>query len=78
VNDLDIQLTEDVLHQLAVEDSLNEEFGHLSLNAMSTAEDPECIKIQSLVQNKVMLLLLNSGSSHSFVSTTFVQQTGLH
>ena len=35
VNDLDVNLTEEVLAQLAMEDSLNDEFGQLSLHYVS-------------------------------------------
>jgi hypothetical protein len=77
LNDLDQILSKDTLNQLAVEDSLAEEILHLSLNAITGTETSECIKIKSLVKNKVMLILLDSGSSHSFVSANFVQQAGL-
>jgi hypothetical protein len=60
-----------------VEDSLTEELCNLSLNAISGTNNNECIKIQSLVQNKVMLILIDSGSSHSFVSSQFVEIAGL-
>ena len=60
-----------------MEDSLNAEFGQLSLHALSAANTPDCIKLKALVQNKVMLLLVDSGSSHSFVSSKFLQLTGL-
>ncbi|RLM73408.1 uncharacterized protein C2845_PM15G02420 [Panicum miliaceum] len=52
VNDLDVNLTEEVLTQLAVEDSRTDDFCHLSLHALSTAEDAECIKIRALVKKK--------------------------
>lgn len=39
VNDLDMPLTEEVLAQLAIEDSLSAEFFHLSLNAISGIEE---------------------------------------
>jgi len=77
VNDLDVNLTEEVLAQLAMEDSLNDEFGQLSLHTMSAADHAACIKLKALVQNKTMLLLVDSGSSHSFVSSKFLQLTGL-
>ena len=77
INDLDVQLTDEILHQLAVEDSMAEQFIHLSLNALSVAENSNCIKLRALVHNKVMLILIDSGSSHSFVSSSFVQQLGL-
>jgi hypothetical protein len=77
MNDLDQNLTEEVLDQLAVEDALTEEFYHLSINAISGTEGADCIKIRSLVKNKVMLTLMDSGSSHSFVSAAFVAKAGL-
>ncbi|WVZ49037.1 LOW QUALITY PROTEIN: hypothetical protein U9M48_000419 [Paspalum notatum var. saurae] len=76
-NDLDRELTEEVLNQLAVEDTLAEEFCQLSLNALSSMDHTGCIKLRALVKSTVMLLLLDSGSSHSFVSSDFVQQVGL-
>jgi len=77
VNDLDVNLTEEVLNQLAMEDSLQEEFGQLSLHTLLAADHSDCIKLSALVQNKVMLLLVDSGSSHSFVSSKFMKLTGL-
>jgi hypothetical protein len=77
INDLDQNLTEEVLNQLEVEDTLAEDLLHLSLNAISGTESTECIKIRSLVNDKLMLILLDSGNSHSFVSTSFVAQAGL-
>ena len=61
VNDLDVNLTEEVLNQLAMEDSLQEEFGQLSLHTLLAADHSDCIKLRALVQNKVMLLLVDSG-----------------
>ncbi|CAN6305637.1 unnamed protein product [Urochloa humidicola] len=77
VNDLDQSLSEEVLTKLAMEDSVTEEIEKLSLNAISGTTDGEVLKIQTTVKNKVMLLLLESGSSHSFVSTSFLATTGL-
>jgi hypothetical protein len=77
MNDLDQNLTDEVLNQLAVEDTLAEEFFYLSLNAISGTDSKECIQLKSLVKNKVMLILVDSGSSHSFVSAAFVSQAGL-
>jgi hypothetical protein len=77
INDLDQNLSEYTLNQLVVEDALAEELYHLSLNVISGTEINECIKIRSLVRNRVMLILMDSGSSHSFVSTSFVAQAGL-
>lgn len=74
VNDLDTDLTSEVLTQLAIEDSLVEEFCTLSLNALSGTENGACMKLRALVHNKVMLLLIDSGSSHSFVNSHFIEQ----
>lgn len=35
------------------------------------------MRIRALLQNKVMLVLVDSGSSHSFISTSFLQTTGI-
>ena len=72
-----MNLTDDILNQLVVEDALNEKFCQLSLSALSALDNDSCIKIRALVQNKVMLLLLDSGSTHSFVSSSFVARAGL-
>jgi hypothetical protein len=77
INDLDHPLTEEVLNQLAVEDSLAKEFFHLSINAIAGTENNDCVKIRAMVKNKVMLILVDSGSSHSFVSSQFVAQADL-
>uniref|UniRef100_A0A0A9BMS5 Uncharacterized protein n=1 Tax=Arundo donax TaxID=35708 RepID=A0A0A9BMS5_ARUDO len=77
VNDLDVVLTEGILNQLAVEDALAEEFCTLSLNAISGKDEGEAMKLRAMVKNKVMLILIDSGSSHSFVSTSFVNKVAL-
>jgi hypothetical protein len=77
INDLDQTLSEETSNQLAVEDTLSEELYNLSLNAISGTENADCIKIRSWVRNKVMLILVDSGSSHSFVSSNFVHMAGL-
>jgi hypothetical protein len=77
INDLDRPLGDEVLNQLEAEDILQEEFGQLSLNAISSADHSNCIKLKTKVHNKVMLILLDSGSSHSFVSSAFVHMAKL-
>jgi hypothetical protein len=71
VNDLDHHLTQEVLRQLDIEDNITEEFEQLSLNAVSGTSSGDVLKLQALVRGKVTLLLSNSGSSHSFVSSSF-------
>lgn len=77
LNDLDVVLNDEVLNQLAVEDALAEDFCQLSLNAMAGTDNGEALRLRALVQNKVMLILVDSGSSHSFVSANFLKTVGL-
>ena len=77
LNDLDQPLSEEVLTQLAVEDSLPEEFVHLSLNALAGTVNGEVLKLRVLVQNKMMLILIDSVSSHNFINSSFVSQLGI-
>jgi hypothetical protein len=77
VNDLDVNLTEEVLEQLDLEEQLNAEFHHLSLNAVTGTDEGDALKLKSMVHNKVMLILVDSGSSHSFVSSSFIQKCGI-
>lgn len=69
LNDLDRELSDDVLNQLAIEDALPDQFGQLSLNAISSSDHSNCIKLKTKVKDKVMLVLVDSGSSHSFISS---------
>lgn len=66
-----------MLNQLAIEDALPDQFCQLSLNAISAADNSNCMKLKTKVHDKVMLVLMDSGSSHSFVSSNFVQLVGL-
>jgi len=79
-NDLDNnkeEIPEDMLNQLVVEDALSADFYQLSINALTSTDTENSIKLKSMVKNKVMLILLDSGSSHSFVSKEFVELTKL-
>ena len=77
LNDLDKEINEDVLNEMVIDEMLTDNFCHLSLNAMSGAEATASIRLKSTVQNKTMLILVDTGSSHSFVSSQFVSLTGL-
>jgi hypothetical protein len=65
-----------VISQLELEDSIASDFGQLSLNALAGTDVGEAMKIKALVHNKVMLTLIDSGSSHSFVSSAFLHKIG--
>jgi len=77
VNDLDIPLTDELISLLESEDEIAADFGQLSLNALAGTDVGEAMKIKALVHNKVMLTLIDSGSSHSFISSAFVHKLGL-
>lgn len=77
LNNLDTNLTDEVLAQLAVEDALNEESCQLSLHALAGTENTNCIKLRALVKNKVMLTLMDIGSSHSFVDSSFLEKVSI-
>lgn len=73
LNDLDRELPDEVLNDLAKEDAMQEEFAQLSINAMTSAASTTCIQLKTRVHDKVMIVLVDSGSSHSFISSHFVQ-----
>jgi hypothetical protein len=77
VNDLDRELLDDVLNQMELEDTLQEQFCQLSLNAISSKDHMHCIKLKTKLQDKVMLVLVDSGSSHNFISSAFVKLANL-
>lgn len=77
LNDLDVVLNEEVLEQLDLEDPLTQQFCSLSLNALAATDVGEAMRLRALVKNKVMLILTDSGISHSFVSSAFIQQAGI-
>jgi hypothetical protein len=78
VIDLGVELTDDTLNQLAIEDALSKEMGQLSLNAIAGTETGESMRIRALVQNKVMFILVDSGSSHIFINQSFVSRVEVH
>jgi hypothetical protein len=57
LKELDRELSDDVLNDLAIEDQLQEEFSQLSLNAISNQEHTNRIKLKTKVKDKVMLSL---------------------
>ena len=77
LNNLDRELSDEVLSELTVEDARHEEFCQLSLNALSSQDKPDCIKLKTRVKDKVMLILVDSGSTHSFISSLFVTMANI-
>jgi hypothetical protein len=47
---------------------------HVSINALAGSSKPGIIQFRALVGDQVMLLLLDSGSSHSFVDSALVHK----
>lgn len=77
LNDLDQPLSVEVLTQLAMEDSVTDELQHLSLNALAGTAHGEVLQLRGMLQNKAMVVLLDSGSSHSFVNASFLAKVGI-
>jgi hypothetical protein len=46
LNDMDRELSDEVLNELATEDELHDQFCPLSLNAISSADTTTCIKLR--------------------------------
>ena len=66
VNDLDRELTDEVLNDLAIEDALHDDFRQLSLNALSSTDKYDCIKLRTKVKNTTILMLVDSGSTQLY------------
>ena len=77
INDLDMPLSEEIISQLELEDAISADFCQHSLNAIAGTDIGEAMRIKALVQNKVMLTLIDSGSSHSFISAAFLKKLGV-
>lgn len=72
LNDLDKELSEDLLNEMAIEEVLTEDFCQLSLNALAGTDSHDCIKLKSTVKDYVDI-----GSTHNFISAQFVNLTKL-
>ncbi|XP_073365102.1 uncharacterized protein [Aegilops tauschii subsp. strangulata] len=77
VGDFGEILSDDTVHalQLLDEPALPEpEFCTLSQHAISGKDAPSTVRLRAQVGDQVMLLLVDSGSSHSFVGEAFIQR----
>jgi hypothetical protein len=59
VNDLDKEISEDI-NEMAIDELLIEDFCQLSLNAMAGTKSSNSIKLQSIVWNKTMMILVDT------------------
>lgn len=67
-------LSDDILDAVVIEE--DEEEMQLSLNAIIGADHPKTLRVRALIENQVMLMLIDSGSSHSFINTELVERLG--
>lgn len=74
--ELGMTLTEEQLDQIQQEEQ-EEERSYLSLHAMSGATSKECMRVRALVGNQTLLILIDSGSSATFVNRELVDRLGL-
>ena len=49
----------------------------MSLRVNASSDAPSTMRLRALVGNQVMLLLVDSGSTHSFVNKSFVDRSGV-
>lgn len=71
-------LSNEVLDVIVANGIKEEEEMHLSVNAISGTPSVKTIQVRALVKNQVMFMLLDFGSSHSFVSQEFATRIGCH
>ncbi|KAK3146065.1 hypothetical protein QOZ80_3BG0261070 [Eleusine coracana subsp. coracana] len=69
-------IPDEILDLLAISGNQDGEALQLSLHAVSAAPHPNTIRIRALVNNHVLVMLLDSGSSHSFISSRMVHKLG--
>lgn len=76
--ELGMTLTDEVLSQLEQDEPMVEEGPNLSLNAIRGTAKEGCMRVRALVGTQTMLVLVDSGSSNSFINKHFVERLGLH
>lgn len=69
-----VYLEDAMLDALAMEESAAEAAAFLSVNALSGSQNPKTIRLRAMVDNKVMLLLVDSGSSHTFIDQQLIDR----
>lgn len=66
-------IPDDVLDAICSVDLTEDPDMHLSLNAIFSTDNPEVIQLRVLVGNKTLLMLLDSGSSHSYLNKDVIE-----
>jgi hypothetical protein len=69
-----IMLSEEVLNLMEMNDIAEAQHLSLSLNAMAGSESSNCLRLRALVGNQVMLILVDSGSSNSFINANMLNR----
>lgn len=72
-------LSDEAIRALELLDDRSEDAAacyHISVHAVAGTESTETIRLRALVGNQVMLLLVDSGSTHTFVNSEFARRAG--
>jgi hypothetical protein len=78
VGDFGEVLSDDAVQALELleEESVHATCCHISLDAVAGTQTSETVHLWALVGNQVMVLLIDSGSTHTFVTRSFAQRAG--
>lgn len=69
-----VELSDAVLNLIEMQDIAEAKQLSLSIHALSGAENNDTIRLRALVGNQIMLILVDSGSSHSFVNASMLSR----
>nr|XP_045084693.1 uncharacterized protein LOC123494100 [Aegilops tauschii subsp. strangulata] len=72
--EIDGKLSDEALNAISAEEAVEEVAAYLSVNAISGSANSKTIRLRALVENKVMLLLVDSGSSHTFIDRQLAEK----
>jgi hypothetical protein len=67
-------LSEVVLDALEMHSALNEESCYLSINVVVGTQNSKVIHLRALVNNQVLSILVDSGSSHTFLNVDMISR----
>lgn len=70
-------LSAEVLDAVTSMEDVKQEEMFLSINALADTTTSKTIRLRALVGKHVMLMLLDSGSSHTFINTDMISKLGV-
>ena len=73
VEDMGLVLTDEVLQKLEHEEKCVQELCQLSWNAINGTECDGCMRVQALIQDQMLMMLIDLGSSTTFISQRIVK-----